>query len=76
MNALMTTEVAAEVLRLAPATLSCWRSNGKGPQFVKCGAAVRYRGEDITAWIELNTVKPEETKRIHIATAREEAGGN
>ena len=63
MNALMTTEVAAEVLRLAPATLSCWRSNGKGPQFVKCGAAVRYRAKDLEEWIVSRTVKPEEGKK-------------
>ena len=63
MNALMTTEVAAEVLRLAPATLSCWRSNGKGPQFVKCGAAVRYRAEDLEEWISERIIKPEEGKK-------------
>ena len=66
---LIDTDTVAKLLNLSPATLRLWRSLGKGPQYVKCGGAVRYKAEDITAWIDLNTVKPEETKRIHTASA-------
>ena len=63
MGNLLKTEVAAKFLGMSPGTLRWWRSIGRGPQFVKCGGAVRYRAEDITAWIDLNTVKPEEGKK-------------
>ncbi|HOL72107.1 MAG TPA: helix-turn-helix domain-containing protein [Bryobacteraceae bacterium] len=32
-------------------TLRKWRSQKRGPQFVKIGALVRYRPEDVDAWI-------------------------
>jgi predicted DNA-binding transcriptional regulator AlpA len=32
-------------------TLRKWRSQKRGPQFVKIGALVRYRPADIDAWI-------------------------
>lgn len=35
-------------------TLTVERSQGRGPDFVKLGRAVYYRGSDIRAWIELN----------------------
>ena len=76
MGNLLKTEVAAEFLDMSPGTLRWWRSIGRGPQFVKCGGAVRYRPEDLKSWLDSNTIKPEENKRGHTASAREEAGGN
>ena len=32
-------------------TLRKWRSQKRGPQFVKIGALVRYRPVDVDAWI-------------------------
>ena len=32
-------------------TLRKWRTQKRGPQFVKIGALVRYRPEDVDAWI-------------------------
>ena len=32
-------------------TLRKWRSQKRGPQFVKIGALVRYRQADVDAWI-------------------------
>jgi predicted DNA-binding transcriptional regulator AlpA len=32
-------------------TLRKWRSQKRGPQFVKIGVLVRYRPEDVDAWI-------------------------
>lgn len=46
------TEEAAEFLQVKPATLEQWRWNGKGPQFIKMGRAVRYRKVDLDAFIE------------------------
>ena len=59
MNDLIKTEGAAKILNLSPATLRLWRSIGKGPQFVKCGGAVRYRTEDLEEWVASRIVKPE-----------------
>jgi predicted DNA-binding transcriptional regulator AlpA len=35
-------------------TLAAWRTQRRGPDFVKLGRAVFYRRADVTAWIELN----------------------
>ncbi len=43
---------AATILDVEVATLRRWRWAGKGPRFVKIGAAVRYDLADLTAFIE------------------------
>ncbi|WP_428521991.1 helix-turn-helix transcriptional regulator [Roseibium sp.] len=42
---------AAEYLGLSVRTLQAWRVRGGGPTFVKAGRAVRYRPDDLNAWI-------------------------
>ena len=44
-----------------PSTLAHWRSEGRGPAFVKLGSRVAYKGADLNAWIESRTVRPTET---------------
>ena len=44
-----------------PSTLAHWRSEGRGPAFVKLGGRVAYKGADLNAWIESRTVRPTET---------------
>ncbi len=39
-------------------TLAHWRSQGRGPAFIKIGSRVAYRGADLNQWLELRTVKP------------------
>ena len=41
-----------------PSTLAHWRSEGRGPAFVKLGSRVVYRGRDLLDWIERRTVTP------------------
>ena len=44
---------------LAPySTLAHWRSEGRGPAFVKVGSRVAYRGRDLNAWLAERTVQP------------------
>lgn len=52
-NALMTEVEVAQHLKLAINTLQNWRSQdpSRGPAFVKLGRAVRYRLEDVEAYI-------------------------
>ncbi|QDG76717.1 AlpA family transcriptional regulator [Labrenzia sp. PHM005] len=42
---------AAEYLGLSIRTLQAWRVRGEGPVFVKLGRAVRYRPDDLQAWV-------------------------
>ncbi len=48
---LLNTDQAAERLTVKKCTLEKWRVTGFGPPFVKYGRAVRYRTEDINAFI-------------------------
>lgn len=42
----------ARVTSLSVASVRRWRLIGQGPKYLKIGSAVRYRPEDISAWIE------------------------
>lgn len=41
----------AEVTSVSVATVRRWRLLSQGPRFLKIGAAVRYRPEDVEAWL-------------------------
>lgn len=41
----------ADSCSISVLTLRKWRSQRRGPQYVKIGALVRYRPEDVDAWI-------------------------
>lgn len=41
----------AEILGISVATIRRWRLLGQGPQFLKCGAAVRYSVTEVTDWL-------------------------
>lgn len=48
---LATAKEVAEFLRTSENQLSRLRYEGHGPQFIKLGRSVRYRWDDIQAWI-------------------------
>lgn len=48
---LMTTGQAARYVCLSPRTLERYRVTGEGPKFLKIGRWVRYRVEDLDAWL-------------------------
>jgi excisionase family DNA binding protein len=48
---MLSTEQAAEYCGVSPRTLEKRRSSGGGPVFVKLGGSVRYKVEDLEAWI-------------------------
>ena len=54
---LLTTEQAAEMLGIAPQTLAVWRCKKRYDlPFVRIGSRrVRYRPEDIAAWLDANS---------------------
>lgn len=49
---IMTVGQAASYLGLAVSTLNKWRCHGGGPVFIKMGRAVRYRAEDLDAFMD------------------------
>lgn len=52
----LTPEEAAEYLSIGNSTMKKWRLAGEGPRYAKFGKSVRYRVEDLDAWIEENLV--------------------
>ncbi len=48
---LLTTEEAAEYVRLSTPYLNKLRCTGGGPKFVKLGNRVRYRRESLEVWL-------------------------
>ena len=55
---LLNEQETAELLTLAPGTLSVWRSTGRyNIPVIKIGRKVRYRRSDIDAWLEARTRK-------------------
>ncbi|MCG8503674.1 MAG: helix-turn-helix domain-containing protein [Sphingomonadales bacterium] len=42
---------AAEYLRLSPGSLRTFRSRGEGPPYHKAGRAVRYRRDELDAYV-------------------------
>jgi predicted DNA-binding transcriptional regulator AlpA len=49
---LMTDREVAKMLKRSPGTLRNDRMRGRGPKFVKLGRQIRYRLEDVMAYIE------------------------
>ena len=56
---LLDTAEAATYLRLAKQTLSKWRSQGRGPSFVRLGGAVFYRLSELDQFVEAGVPAPE-----------------
>ena len=41
-----------------PSTLAHWRSEGRGPAYLKLGSRVAYRGSELNRWLGARTVRP------------------
>ncbi len=54
-DSLMTITEAAARLRANARTLERWRKQGTGPAYVKVGRGVRYRADDLDAFVERQT---------------------
>lgn len=54
------TKIAARVIGLDHRTLEQWRYQGKGPAYLKVGRHVRYRPDDLDAWLQERRVQPME----------------
>lgn len=75
MDSLLSTHALAARLGLAEITLRKWRIYGIGPRFVKVGANVRYRAEDIEHWIaSRSAVSTSETLPSVLPSGRRRSG--
>lgn len=59
MEQLYTPAQVSKLLGVSVKTLEKWRWERRNLPFVKLGAAVRYRGSDLEAWLDANTVGTE-----------------
>ena len=50
-------EQAAKVLNLSKQTLRNWRSQCRGPVYIKAGRAIRYAMDDLRAYMNRNRVE-------------------
>lgn len=61
---LLTTNEAAQYVRLGKPTLERIRVKGDGPLYCKLGGAVRYRRVDLDAWLESRLVSSTSAAQI------------
>jgi hypothetical protein len=48
---LLTADEAADLMRYKPTTLAVWRSEARGPAYLKVGYNIRYRLADVHEWL-------------------------
>lgn len=53
---LYTSDQTAAYLGLDPTTLCDFRRRGLGPRFVRYGHKIRYRSDDIVAWLDSHSM--------------------
>jgi predicted DNA-binding transcriptional regulator AlpA len=51
-DTLLTEQDVSRITHMSLPTVRRWRLFKRGPKYLKIGAAVRYRTEDISAWLE------------------------
>lgn len=67
---LFTSDEAAEILGIKPATMRIWRMQGKGPHFKKVGHFVRYSEADLNVYLDSNSrISTSQKAPAHAAVA-------
>jgi predicted DNA-binding transcriptional regulator AlpA len=73
METLLTEEDVAKQLHVSIASLRRWRLERRGPQFIKVGSLVRYRPEELEAWLASQPTggaNPTAPRRLHLSAAK------
>jgi hypothetical protein len=73
METLLNEEDVAKQLHVSIASLRRWRLERRGPQFIKVGSLVRYRPEELEAWLVCQPIggaNPATARRIHLSAAK------
>lgn len=63
LEALLNEHDVARITGLSVASVRRWRLMNQGPRYLKVGSSVRYRQEDIFAWLE---TRPTGGERIEV----------
>lgn len=59
MSELLSPQQLADYLGVAIKTVYAWNHEGTGPTVIRVGKHVRYRREDVEAWLAANTADKE-----------------
>jgi excisionase family DNA binding protein len=70
MQDLLTEQEVARQIKVSLAALRKWRVEQRGPQFVKVGALVRYRPEDLEEWMTTLPKGGTASKALALAVTR------
>lgn len=54
---------SARYLGYSTAALRLWRRSGRGPAFIQHNRSIRYRLEDLEAWLALHRVETRDARR-------------
>lgn len=54
---------AAPYIAHSVAALRQWRRLGKGPAFIRAGRSIRYRIQDLDAWLDNHRVETRDSRR-------------
>jgi len=63
-NTLLNEHDVARITNLSVSTVRRWRLFRAGPRYLKVGAAVRYRPEDVDTWLASRRTGGEQTKGV------------
>jgi hypothetical protein len=63
LNRLIDTEAASALLGCSPAALSKFRTERRGPPYIRVGRLIRYRRLDLVRWVKLQRVSPEQSAK-------------
>ncbi len=64
----ITTIEAGQYLGCSAAALRAWRRSGLGPRFFRAGRLIRYRYQDLDAWIAENSHNSSDPKTTRVTT--------
>lgn len=64
---LITAEILSKRWNLKELTLSLWRQQGRGPQYLKIGRRVMYRLQDIEEYEANNLILPRKTTTLTVS---------
>ena len=53
----LTPDDLASMWQVSPGTIANWRTNKKGPEFIRIGGLVRYSPEAVQAWLAAQPTK-------------------
>lgn len=53
----LTPEDLANMWQVSPGTIANWRTNKRGPEFVRIGGLVRYSPEAVQTWLAAQPTK-------------------